>query len=138
MAVTTGSHLNDLMYNFFSELNSRDAGKKLYGPVQIASALSTVNQLSAEHVFPYPEKTMFSTVYYHTSSAITAGTIALEIAFVAGFTGTWHSLESKTFAGTTDATCSVSQFTSGPYVVMRCRVLTALTPGTVDVYYLGV
>ena len=135
--IATGSNLNDLMYDFYQTLNSRNAGTKLYGPVQIASALSTLNQLSAEHVFPFPEKTMFSSVYYVTSAAITAGTISLELSFMAGFTGTWHVLESKTFVGTSDATCSISQFTNGPYVVMRCRVTAAIVGGTVDVFFLG-
>jgi len=134
--IATGSHINDLMYDYYNTLNSRDAGQRHYGPIQLASGLSEV-ATGSEHVFPYPEKTLYSTVYYVANAPLSAGTIALEIAFMSGFTGTWHALETKQFSGGTSAGVSVSLFNSGPYIVMRPRVTGAIVGGTVDIYYLG-
>ena len=135
MAVTTVSTLNDLMFSFYQQAVERDLGNKLYGPVQLASALSTNGTISAETTFPYPEKTVYSSVYYLEQGAITAGTISLETAFVAGYTGTWAVVEARGFTGGTGSRTTLASFSTGPYMVMRARVTAALVGGTVDIWF---
>lgn len=134
--VPTNSHLNDLMYDYYQTLNSRDAGNRLYGPITIASSLSglTTGQV---HSFPYPDKTLFGTLYYVCHGPITAGTIAFESAWIAGFTGTWHALETKQFSGGTAAGVSVSSFQNGPHFHVRPRVTAAIVGGTIDMFWVS-
>lgn len=136
--VATNSHLQDLMYDFYSTVNSRELGKRWYGPVQIASAIQTNSYTSPVLSIPYPEKTIFSSVYYVANGPLTAGTVVLESAFIAGFTGTWAALETKQFSGGTAVGVSISSFTNGPHLHLRIRTTAALVGGTMDIYYLGV
>jgi len=96
---------------------------------------------SATIEFPNPETTQAYFCIFHCIGAISAGTVTLETAHNAGFTGNWHTIVNRAMSpAQTESTLRLfsTSSTSGPLLNLRARVSEAIVGGTVDVYVGGV
>lgn len=106
----------------------------LFGPTEIMTAKSALNELSTE-IGPVRGSNMNEfTIYIVGSAGVASGAVQVEEAHLAGYTGTWAAVGAPvTVAATTVKTVKAS----GVGFVYRARISTVLAGGTVSVLAMG-